>query len=56
MTHAQSRSDLRAELVDLRDWPLPFFDQQVPPMMGGYTDAAQLAWAEQVAAPTATCS
>lgn len=25
------RQDVRAELVDLRDWPLPFFDQSVTP-------------------------
>ena len=49
MAHARARSDLDVELVDLRDWPLPFFDQQVPPMMGGYSDAAQQRWAAQVA-------
>ena len=41
--------DLDVELVDLRDWPLPFFDQQTPPMMGNYTDPLQQRWAEQVA-------
>src|SRR3989338_3503215 len=25
------RTDVQAELVDLRDWPLPFFDQSVTP-------------------------
>ena len=49
MAHARARSDLDVELVDLRDWPLPFFDQQMPPMMGGYSDEAQQRWAEQVA-------
>jgi len=49
MAHAQARTDLDVELVDLRDWPLPFFDQQRPPMMGGYSDPAQQRWAEQVA-------
>ncbi len=42
------RTDLTSELVDLRDWPLPFYDQQKSPMMGGYTDDAQQRWAEKV--------
>jgi len=25
------RTDVQAELIDLRDWPLPFFDQSVTP-------------------------
>jgi NAD(P)H-dependent FMN reductase len=49
MAHADARTDLDVELVDLRDWPLPFFDQQRPPMMGGYTDPEQQRWAEQIA-------
>ena len=43
-----SRGDLRLELVDLRDWPLPFFDLAKPPAAGGYEDPAQIAWAEKV--------
>jgi NAD(P)H-dependent FMN reductase len=49
MSHAEARADIDVELVDLRDWPLPFFDQQMPPMMGGYSDPEQQRWAEQVA-------
>jgi len=49
MSHAQDKTDLDVELVDLHDWPLPFFDQQMPPMMGGYRDEAQQRWADQVA-------
>lgn len=49
MERATGREDLTAELVDLRDWPLPFFDQPTPPMAGGYTDEAQRRWAEKVA-------
>ena len=49
MSHADARTDLNAELVDLRDWPLPLFDQPMPPMMGGYVDSAQQRWAAQVA-------
>ena len=32
---ASQRSDLTAEIVDLRDFPMPFFDQPVPPAMPG---------------------
>ncbi len=46
---AGDRADLELELVDLRDWPLPFFDRPVPPMMGNYEDPAQQAWAAHVA-------
>ena len=49
MSHAEARTDLDVELVDLRDWPLPFFAQQLPPMMGRYADPWQQRWAEQVA-------
>ena len=49
MERATGREDLTAELVDLRDWPLPFFDQPKPPMAGGYTDEAQQRWAGKVA-------
>ncbi|MGV1034043.1 MAG: NADPH-dependent FMN reductase [Microbacteriaceae bacterium] len=27
---AEQRDDLQAELIDLRDWPLPFFDEPKP--------------------------
>lgn len=46
---AGGRDDLQLELVDLRDWPLPFFDGAAPPMSGRYDDLAQRAWAAQVA-------
>jgi NAD(P)H-dependent FMN reductase len=46
---AADRTDLRLELVDLRDWPLPFFDSPVPPITGRYDDPAQQAWAAKVA-------
>jgi len=48
MDQAQGRDDLRLELVDLRDWPLPFFDSPVPPAMGRYDDPAQQAWGAHV--------
>jgi NAD(P)H-dependent FMN reductase len=45
---ATRRDDLTADLLDLRDWPLPFFDEPVPPITGRYGIQAQ-AWADKVA-------
>jgi NAD(P)H-dependent FMN reductase len=45
----QKRPDVRAELVDLRDWPLPFFDHPVSPMRAKITEPAAVAkWAAKV--------
>ena len=33
--HLKKREDVKARLLDLRDFPLPFFDQPVPPAMPG---------------------
>jgi hypothetical protein len=30
---AASRTDMTAELLDLRDWPLAFLDTHIPPAM-----------------------
>ena len=49
LEQARGRDDLVLELVDLRDWPLPFFDSPVPPARGSYEDPAQQAWAAHVA-------
>lgn len=49
MDTGAGRDDLRLELVDLRDWPLPFFDRPRPPAAGQYDDPAQIAWAAKVA-------
>lgn len=47
---ADQRDDLTHELVDLRDWPLPFFDDPIPPAMGqpSQHDVVR-AWGEKVA-------
>ncbi len=50
VAETRDRTDASIELVDLRDWPLPFFDQPVPPMAGDYADPAQRRWGEKVAA------
>jgi len=33
--HLEKRAEVEARLLDLRDFPLPFFDQPVPPAMPG---------------------
>jgi NAD(P)H-dependent FMN reductase len=53
MQHATAHPDLSAELVDLADWPLPFFNSPVPPAMLESQDPAVLAWSEQVSAADA---
>ena len=45
---AAKREDLSAELIDLRDWPLPFFDEARPPASGHYAPEAR-GWAGKVA-------
>ncbi len=47
---AAARPDLACELVDLRDWDLPYYPFARPPAAGGYTDPLQLRWAEKIAA------
>ena len=39
-----------AELIDLRDWPLPFFEEVTSPSMakGEYTNDLQKKWAEKI--------
>ncbi len=48
MQHASQREDVTVELVDLRDWPLPFIDAPMPPASGQYDPAAR-PWAEKIA-------
>ena len=47
---AQKRSDLDVELLDLRDYPLPFFEEAMPPGMAkdGYTNPAVVKWRDKV--------
>ena len=33
LQHLQKRDGIEARLLDLRDFPMPFFDQPVPPAM-----------------------
>ncbi|TSC84407.1 MAG: NADPH-dependent FMN reductase [Parcubacteria group bacterium Gr01-1014_17] len=47
---ANKRVGIEAELLDLRDYPLPFFDQSSSPFMGGtdYKNPAVKKWAEKI--------
>jgi len=46
---AKARPDLAPELIDLKDWDLPFYAFAKPPAAGGYTDPLQIKWAEKIA-------
>ena len=35
LQHLKQRDDVHARLLDLRDYPMPFFDQPLPPAMPG---------------------
>src|SRR5687767_9512038 len=47
---AKKRSDLDVELLDLRDYPLPFFEEAMPPGMAkdGYTNPQVVKWRDKV--------
>lgn len=47
---AAERSDFTLEVLDLRDWPLPFFDQPASPARGGggYSNPVVERWQERV--------
>jgi NAD(P)H-dependent FMN reductase len=47
--HVATRTDCSVELVDLKDWNLPFMSFEKPPIMGGYQDEVQRRWAQKVA-------
>ncbi|PCC71542.1 NAD(P)H-dependent FMN reductase [Nannocystis exedens] len=55
-SHLAKRQGVTAKLLDLRDFPLPFFDQAVPPAMPGrapYTDEVVQRWTAAIAASDA---
>jgi NAD(P)H-dependent FMN reductase len=47
---AQKRADLDVELLDLRDYPLPFFEEAMPPGMAkdGYTNPMVVKWRDKI--------
>ena len=50
LEQAAAHPHIDAELVDLKEWNLPFYAFAKPPAAGGYTDPLQLKWAEKIAA------
>jgi NAD(P)H-dependent FMN reductase len=46
----KKREDAQAELIDLRDWPLPFFDEAIPPTgnKGSYVNPLGKQWANKI--------
>src|SRR5215467_8462807 len=46
---AARRSNASFELVDLKDWPLPFLNGSLPPALGQYDENTR-PWAETVGA------
>lgn len=48
-TLARQRSDLQFELIDLRDHPLPFFDEALPLTWAPAKNSAAQAWAAKIA-------
>jgi len=53
LQHLQKRDGIEARLLDLRDFPMPFFDQAVPPAMPGrapYENEVVKRWTAEIAA------
>lgn len=46
---AVQRGDADYELVDLRDYPLPYLDEPMPPSLGRYHNDHTRRWAQKVA-------
>jgi len=46
---AASRPELSCELVDLKEWDLPFYPFAKAPAAGEYSDPLQRRWAEKIA-------
>jgi NAD(P)H-dependent FMN reductase len=46
---AASRTDMQFETVDLRNYPMPFFDEAMSPLWATPTNAIALRWARKVA-------
>jgi NAD(P)H-dependent FMN reductase len=53
LQYLRKRDDVEARLLDLRDFPMPFFDQPLPPAMPGrppYQHEAVQKWTAEIAA------
>ncbi len=46
----KKKEDVQAELIDLRDWPLPFYDEPISPAInkGNYSNELGKKWAAKV--------
>jgi NAD(P)H-dependent FMN reductase len=49
LEQAAARADLACDLVDLKEWDLPFYPFADPPAKGHYADSRQQRWAAHVA-------
>src|SRR5712672_3959614 len=52
LQHLQKRDGIEARLLDLRDFPMPFFDQPMPPAMPGrppYENDVVKQWTAEIA-------
>src|SRR5213075_3561476 len=52
LQHLRKREGIDAQLLDLRDFPMPFFDQAVPPAMPGrapYENEGVKKWTAEIA-------
>ena len=50
MSQVESYKDkMEFELLDLADWPIPFFDNPVSPAMGGEPSGIVVDWAKKIA-------
>lgn len=47
--HAAGRPGATYEIVDLADHPLPFLDEEMPPILGAYAQPHTQAWAATIA-------
>jgi NAD(P)H-dependent FMN reductase len=50
---AQKRGDAEYELVDIKDFELPLFDEPIPPSMGKYQQPHTKRWAAKIASQDA---
>jgi NAD(P)H-dependent FMN reductase len=53
LQHLRKRKEIEARLLDLRDFPMPFFDQPMPPALPGrppYEHEVVKKWTAQIAA------
>ena len=47
---AEARDDIEVELLDLRDWPMPFFEEATSPAYGPSKNEVAQRWQKKVAA------